>query len=65
MVKVDYLYAANWSLWNDLKILLRTLRQMLGRRGVCAEDFSMLHGTPLSPGAMGRRRRQAPAYKLL
>ena len=34
MVKVDYLYAANWSLWNDLKILLRTMRHMLGRRGV-------------------------------
>jgi exopolysaccharide biosynthesis polyprenyl glycosylphosphotransferase len=34
MVKVDYLYAANWSLWNDIKILLRTLRHILGRRGV-------------------------------
>jgi exopolysaccharide biosynthesis polyprenyl glycosylphosphotransferase len=34
MVKVDYLYAANWSLWNDIKILLRTLRHIAGRRGV-------------------------------
>jgi lipopolysaccharide/colanic/teichoic acid biosynthesis glycosyltransferase len=34
MVKLDYLYAANWSLWNDIKILLRTLRHILGRRGV-------------------------------
>lgn len=34
MVKVDYLYAANWSLWNDIKILLRTFRHILGRRGV-------------------------------
>jgi exopolysaccharide biosynthesis polyprenyl glycosylphosphotransferase len=34
MVKVDYLYAANWSLWNDIKILLRTLGHVLGRRGV-------------------------------
>jgi lipopolysaccharide/colanic/teichoic acid biosynthesis glycosyltransferase len=34
MVKVDYLYAANWSLWNDIKILLRTLRHIVGRRGV-------------------------------
>jgi exopolysaccharide biosynthesis polyprenyl glycosylphosphotransferase len=24
MVKIDYLYGANWSLWLDLKILLRT-----------------------------------------
>ncbi len=34
MVKVDYLYAANWSLWSDTKILLRTLSHVLGRRGV-------------------------------
>jgi lipopolysaccharide/colanic/teichoic acid biosynthesis glycosyltransferase len=34
MVKVDYLYAVNWSLWNDVKILLRTLRHIVGRRGV-------------------------------
>ena len=25
MVKLDYLYVANWSLWEDVKILLRTL----------------------------------------
>ena len=24
MVKIDYLYVANWSLWSDVKILLRT-----------------------------------------
>jgi lipopolysaccharide/colanic/teichoic acid biosynthesis glycosyltransferase len=34
MVKVDYLYAANWSLWDDVKILLRTVAHVLGRRGV-------------------------------
>jgi exopolysaccharide biosynthesis polyprenyl glycosylphosphotransferase len=34
MVKVDYLYASTWSLWNDIKILLRTLGHVLGRRGV-------------------------------
>jgi exopolysaccharide biosynthesis polyprenyl glycosylphosphotransferase len=33
MVKVDYLYAANWSLWNDAKILLRTLSHVFARRG--------------------------------
>jgi exopolysaccharide biosynthesis polyprenyl glycosylphosphotransferase len=26
MVKLDYLYVAEWSLWNDIKILLRTAR---------------------------------------
>ena len=34
MVKVDYLYAATWSIWSDLKILLRTLSHVLGRRGL-------------------------------
>jgi exopolysaccharide biosynthesis polyprenyl glycosylphosphotransferase len=29
MVKIDYLYAANWSLWTDVKIMLRTVPYML------------------------------------
>jgi exopolysaccharide biosynthesis polyprenyl glycosylphosphotransferase len=33
MVKIDYLYGANWSIWLDLKILLRTIPYVLGRRG--------------------------------
>ncbi|MGA9875037.1 MAG: sugar transferase [Solirubrobacteraceae bacterium] len=34
MVAIDYLYIANWSLWNDIKILLRTVPHVLGRRGL-------------------------------
>jgi exopolysaccharide biosynthesis polyprenyl glycosylphosphotransferase len=34
MVKIDYLYAANWSLWGDAKILLRTVVHVLARRGL-------------------------------
>jgi exopolysaccharide biosynthesis polyprenyl glycosylphosphotransferase len=34
MVKLDYMYAANWSLWTDIKILLRTLSHVIGQRGV-------------------------------
>ena len=34
MVGIDYLYVANWSLWTDLKILLRTVPYMLSRRGM-------------------------------
>jgi exopolysaccharide biosynthesis polyprenyl glycosylphosphotransferase len=34
MVKIDYLYVASWSLWTDLKILVRTVPYMLGRRGM-------------------------------
>ncbi len=34
MVKIDFLYAANWSLWSDLKILVRTLSHVVGLRGV-------------------------------
>jgi exopolysaccharide biosynthesis polyprenyl glycosylphosphotransferase len=34
MVKIDYLYVTNWSLWNDVKILLRTIPYVIGRRGL-------------------------------
>lgn len=34
MVAIDYLYVANWSLWSDVKILLRTVPHVLGRRGL-------------------------------
>ncbi len=33
MNQLDYLYAANWSLWTDVKILLRTVPFVLARRG--------------------------------
>jgi lipopolysaccharide/colanic/teichoic acid biosynthesis glycosyltransferase len=33
MVKLDYLYVANWSLWGDVKILLRTVPCVVARRG--------------------------------
>jgi lipopolysaccharide/colanic/teichoic acid biosynthesis glycosyltransferase len=31
MVEIDYLYASSWSLWLDVKILLRTVRHVLRR----------------------------------
>lgn len=34
MVKIDYIYGANWSVWLDVKILLRTLPYMVTRRGL-------------------------------
>lgn len=34
MVKIDYLYIAGWSLWADVKILLRTVPYILARRGM-------------------------------
>ncbi len=33
MVKLDYLYVATWSLFGDVKLILRTLPVVLGRRG--------------------------------
>ena len=33
MVKLDYLYVTNWSLWGDVRLILRTLPVVLGRRG--------------------------------
>jgi exopolysaccharide biosynthesis polyprenyl glycosylphosphotransferase len=34
MVAIDYLYVANWSLWTDVKIMLRTVPHVLGRHGL-------------------------------
>jgi lipopolysaccharide/colanic/teichoic acid biosynthesis glycosyltransferase len=33
MVAMDYLYVANWSLWTDAKILMRTVPHVLRGRG--------------------------------
>jgi exopolysaccharide biosynthesis polyprenyl glycosylphosphotransferase len=33
MVKLDYLYVTNWSLWGDMRLILRTLPVVLGRSG--------------------------------
>jgi lipopolysaccharide/colanic/teichoic acid biosynthesis glycosyltransferase len=34
MVKIDYLYGANWSVWLDFKILLKTVPYVVTRRGL-------------------------------
>jgi exopolysaccharide biosynthesis polyprenyl glycosylphosphotransferase len=34
MVKLDYRYVADWSLWNDVKLLLRTAPVVLRRTGL-------------------------------
>jgi exopolysaccharide biosynthesis polyprenyl glycosylphosphotransferase len=34
MGAIDYLYVANWSLWGDLKILLRTVPHVMARNGL-------------------------------
>jgi exopolysaccharide biosynthesis polyprenyl glycosylphosphotransferase len=33
MVKLDYLYVMNWSLWEDMRLMLKTLPAVLGGRG--------------------------------
>jgi lipopolysaccharide/colanic/teichoic acid biosynthesis glycosyltransferase len=33
MVKIDYLYAGCWSLWTDVKLLLRTVPHVVAARG--------------------------------
>jgi exopolysaccharide biosynthesis polyprenyl glycosylphosphotransferase len=33
MVKLDYLYVMNWSLWEDVRLMLRTLPAVIGGRG--------------------------------
>jgi exopolysaccharide biosynthesis polyprenyl glycosylphosphotransferase len=34
MVKLDYLYIANWSVWGDVKLMLRTVAVVAKRRGM-------------------------------
>ena len=34
MVKLDYTYVTNWSVWMDMRLLMRTLPAVLRRRGV-------------------------------
>jgi exopolysaccharide biosynthesis polyprenyl glycosylphosphotransferase len=34
MVAIDYLYVANWSLWTDVKLLLRTIRLVVSGAGI-------------------------------
>jgi exopolysaccharide biosynthesis polyprenyl glycosylphosphotransferase len=33
MIKLDYLYVTNWSLWTDVRLILRTLPIVIARRG--------------------------------
>jgi exopolysaccharide biosynthesis polyprenyl glycosylphosphotransferase len=33
MIKLDYLYVADWSLWNDMKLLVRTAPVVVGGKG--------------------------------
>ncbi len=33
MVKLDYLYVMNWSLWEDVRLMLRTLPVVIGGHG--------------------------------
>jgi exopolysaccharide biosynthesis polyprenyl glycosylphosphotransferase len=33
MIKLDYLYVTNWSLWTDLRLVLRTLPAVLFKKG--------------------------------
>ncbi|HEX6583950.1 MAG TPA: sugar transferase [Thermoleophilaceae bacterium] len=34
MIKLDYLYVTNWTLWSDVRLILRTLPAVVRRRGV-------------------------------
>jgi lipopolysaccharide/colanic/teichoic acid biosynthesis glycosyltransferase len=34
MAEIDYLYVTTWSIWADMKILLRTVPFMVRRRGL-------------------------------
>ena len=33
MIKLDYLYVTNWSLWTDVSLMLKTLPAVVLKRG--------------------------------
>jgi lipopolysaccharide/colanic/teichoic acid biosynthesis glycosyltransferase len=33
MIKLDYLYVTNWSLWTDVRLILRTAAAVMSQRG--------------------------------
>ncbi len=33
MIKLDYLYVTNWSVWGDIRLLLRTASVVVSRQG--------------------------------
>ena len=33
MAKLDYVYVTNWTLWGDIRLLVKTLPVVLSRRG--------------------------------
>jgi lipopolysaccharide/colanic/teichoic acid biosynthesis glycosyltransferase/GT2 family glycosyltransferase len=68
LIKLDYLYGANWSLWLDARILLRTLPKLIdlggtarpssGEDGSTSEDFTPSTGVlapPRAPDGNGGR----------
>ena len=50
MVKIDYLYVANWSLWADVKILLRTVPYVLRGGSMYAVGISTRARSTLTGG---------------
>lgn len=50
--RLDVWYVDHRSLWLDLRILFRTVRQVVGRRGISADDHATMHeflGTAAEP----------------
>ena len=48
MVAIDYLYVASWSMWLDLKLLLRTVRHVARAQTSSSEAYVL--ATPSEPG---------------
>ena len=49
MVKIDFLYASNWSLRSDVKILIRTVLHVIRPHARGTEPFEASAGPPTTP----------------
>ena len=56
MVKLDYLYVTNWSLWIDLRLLMKTLPRCFSVAGRTRGRLERA-GRPAQRGGAVRRRR--------
>ena len=61
MVKLDYVYVTNWSLWWDMKILFQTIPVVLGTPGGLLMNVFVVpaFNEEAEPAAPARRPRGA------
>src|SRR5438046_8999975 len=61
LVRLDFYYLENWSIWLDISILVKTLPAVLARRGAYRGGSSAINRGGCGPGAPPGSRRSPPS----